>query len=386
MAHRKYRSFVLNYYLFRFLTDFALIYPVYLIFFRRHGLSVLDISILLALWCAFVLLLEIPAGVLADRWNRKAMLGLGLLFKAAGFGIWMISSHFWHFAMGFLFWAVQESFCSGTQEAVLYEGLHVFQKESQYERITGKALFLSKMGAALAVLLGSILASYRMDYTLFLSVLAMLGAAISVLFFPYIEKPPITHKKQSWRMISVSIREIKKCPPLRHVVWFTIFVLAIVGSADEFDQLYLEWIGLPLQFFGIFLMFRIVLEGLGNHVGHKFSRIPIRYSFPGSGLLVGLFIGLAALFPGIWLLPVLGMIFFIYGIGEVLLESQVQRNIQKNRATILSMYSFLDNFAAIFFMLGFGILSRFVSLQWGFLFLAVLAVGYSIIIKVTKVN
>jgi|GEM_PF-5602171 len=76
------KSFLRFFYAYRFFNDFAFIYAVYILLFKMNGLSVFEISLLLALWCGFVILFEIPTGALADKWNRKYMLSLGMLSKA----------------------------------------------------------------------------------------------------------------------------------------------------------------------------------------------------------------------------------------------------------------------------------------------------------------
>jgi hypothetical protein len=48
-----YRTFIRSFYVYRFFVDFAFVYAVYIILFQQNGLSVLEISLLLSLWCVF---------------------------------------------------------------------------------------------------------------------------------------------------------------------------------------------------------------------------------------------------------------------------------------------------------------------------------------------
>ncbi len=135
-----YRSkSVLFYCLFRFFEDFGLIYPVYLILFQRQGLSYLQISLLLAAWTGTMLVLEVPSGLLADLWSRKAVIALGTVLKAAGFLVWALKPDFTGFLLGFLAWGAEEAFCSGTTEAMLFEALRRERRESAYEAAAGIA-------------------------------------------------------------------------------------------------------------------------------------------------------------------------------------------------------------------------------------------------------
>ena len=73
------------YCLHRFFLDLGLIYPVYLLLLQRQGLSYVQISVLLSVWAGSALLLELPSGILADLWSRKAIIALSMVLKAGGF-------------------------------------------------------------------------------------------------------------------------------------------------------------------------------------------------------------------------------------------------------------------------------------------------------------
>ena len=131
-------TFIRNFYIYKFFKHFAFVYAVYVILFKSRGLSVFEISLLLGLWSAFVVIFEVPTGVLSDKWNRKYMILIGLIFKAIGFSIWAFADNFFLFALGFLFWGLQETFCSGTEEALLYDNLKRFKRVQEYEKIAKK--------------------------------------------------------------------------------------------------------------------------------------------------------------------------------------------------------------------------------------------------------
>jgi MFS family permease len=94
----------------------VLIYPVYTLFFEAAGLPLHQVSLLLALWSLPVVILEVPSGVLADRWSRKSMILLSCLLKAVCFLFWAINPSFLFFA--FVLVGVSEVFL-GAEEALL---------------------------------------------------------------------------------------------------------------------------------------------------------------------------------------------------------------------------------------------------------------------------
>ena len=117
MDQKSYVKFCRSYYSFRFLLDFVFLYAVHLILFELKGMSVFQISLLLIIWSSTTLVLEIPAGIISDQWNRKYMLLVAVGFKVIGFTCWYFADTFWMFALGFFFWGLQETFTSGTPSA-----------------------------------------------------------------------------------------------------------------------------------------------------------------------------------------------------------------------------------------------------------------------------
>ena len=379
---QSFRFFLTNFYIFRFFTDFAFIYAVYIILFKLRGLSVFEISLLLALWCAFVVVFEVPTGALADKWNRKYMLSLGMFSKALGFGIWFFAKDFWLFSLGFFFWGIQETFCSGTQEALLFDTLKKFKKEENYEKITGQGHFYSKMGAGISVFLGGFLAAYSFDLNILLSIVAMVVAIIPTLFFEEINnKRTSTEKIKYFSLIKNAFKKCAKNRFLLRLIIYSAITIAIIGGLDEYEQLYFNWVNLPIAFFGVLTVIRMTFEAVGSKFAYRFQQ---HFKNPKNiyilSLISGILLLLSISYRSLFMLPVFALIFLFGGMGEVLVESGLQKEIESDqRATILSINSLVLNSSAILLAVGFGILSKIGSLVWGFAFYALLLIIYSII-------
>ena len=376
----RYRTFIRSFYVYRFFADFAFVYAVYIILFQRNGLSVLEISLLLSLWCAFFILFEIPTGALADTWNRKAMLGLGMVSKAVGFGCWLFARGFGLFALGFLFLGIQETFSSGTQEALLYDNLRYFQEEKDYERIAGRGHFYARLGIAMAVFLGGFMAAYSMNLVLVLSSISMMVGTIAILFFREIRYDGnsgghVTYTRVLKDAFSLALRNTSI---LRLFLYSAVF-LAVVGILDEYEQLYFHWAGLPIAFFGVIMVMRMGFEALGSRWAYRFERIvQSEKNIHGLSILSGLLLIVSLTVKTVLLIPVFALVFFLGAMGEVITEARLQRQIPSGqRATILSMNNFLLGGSAIGLTLLFGGLSRIGDLTWGFYAFALIIIVYS---------
>ena len=79
-----------KYVFFSFLSELAPIYPAYMILFRERGYDFLELSLLFVVWELSVVVLELPSGILADRWDKRKVLAVGMLLKALGFCAWLL--------------------------------------------------------------------------------------------------------------------------------------------------------------------------------------------------------------------------------------------------------------------------------------------------------
>lgn len=160
-----------KYYIYSFFGSLFPIYPLYLLMMENEGFTVAQISMLLAIWSIPCVLLEIPSGILADRWSRKNMLVLGAFLKALCYFTWFISKNYISIAIGFIFWGIGSAFRSGSEEALLYDSLLKEKKEEQFDRIYGKGNFLSGVSNVLAAVTGGIIGMrYGYNTALILSV------------------------------------------------------------------------------------------------------------------------------------------------------------------------------------------------------------------------
>jgi|GEM_PF-3053049 len=374
------KKFIINFYLFKFITDFALIYPVYLIYFKLKGLNTFEISIILSIWCATVILLEIPTGAFADRWNRQYILIIGLISKALCFFIWLYAKNLILFGIGFIFWGIQETFTSGTLESLLYDNLKTAKIVDQYEKIAGHGQFYSKIGASLAFLGGSIIAYFNYNIILIISSITMITGIIPIFFLKEIKNKTPTCEIKYLVIIKNAIKESINNKNLFKLILYTFVYFGIIGVIDEYIQIYLQWAKLPIFLYGIALIFTMVLQSIGNKLAYKFSKIfkndnNIFYL----SLISGAFLLISVLYQSIFLIPFFILIFFLCSIGEIIIENRIQKEISKNsRATILSINSLMFNLSALIYILIFGVLSKIYNIKISFIFFAVILIYYSI--------
>lgn len=370
----KLKTFLKLFYAHRFFNDFVLLYPVYMLLFESKGLTVFDMSLLLTIWSVTAVLFEVPTGVLADRISRKLIIITGTSFKLICFVLWLFAEEFFLFAAGFVFWGLQEAFCSGSTEALLYDTLKKHGCETDYEKYSGRSGFYAGAGVTASMLFGGYVASLGFHAVTIISIISVATAIAAAFGLEETYKPqdPQPAEPNYVSTLKGGLLQIKTNKTVLILLLFNAFVIIIPGVLEEYDQLYVEHIGLSLGYIGIWGAVRTGVESLGSRFAYKFgtmldsiSRISI-FALAGSLLLfVSVFIF------SVFLLPVYALFYFINSVCYVLSESAVQRNISsENRATILSVNSLLYNLTGVAYNFGFALAAQYSGIRIGFLVMA----------------
>ncbi len=353
------------FYWYKFFKDLVLIYPVYILLFESRGLNVSQISILLAVWSVPVVLLEIPTGILADHWNRKKMLVIGGLTKAACYTLWYFAESFHLFALGFILWGISESFCSGSEEALLYDSLKEQGLEESFDKVYGTGNFFANLSVALSVLSGGFLAqTIGMKPVLLLSVISMLIAGLLTMVFKeansFTDRQSLTPREQFAQSIKTLKEAVGLCVKNRillTVISLSILTIGMAGILDELDPLIADRYGLSLGFVGLWIGVRSLLEALGSKIAYRvgavLSLLKIQKGFRVIivlSLISGVCLAMAGWFRTIWLMPVYGLFYLIMASALVLQEDYVQQQIKaEGRSTVHSLISLVYNLYGIAF-------------------------------------
>ncbi len=158
---------------------------MYALLFVDHGMSAGQISSLFALWSVTAFTLEVPSGALADRVSRRRLLALAMVLRGIGFGLWVGAPSYLSFAVGFMLWGAGSAMASGTEQALVYDGLAALGHPAAYPGLMGRAGTARLLGNAAGTLAAAPLVALG-GYPLagWLSVAVCLAAAAVAWSFP----------------------------------------------------------------------------------------------------------------------------------------------------------------------------------------------------------
>ncbi|WP_146200581.1 MFS transporter, partial [Paenibacillus agaridevorans] len=177
-------SNVTKLYMIRFFQSLIPAYVIERLFWEMRGMTIPMVVMTEILFALTIVVLEIPTGIIADKWGRKRMLLVAAVIGCLEFLLLLFSTEFWHFALVVLLTAVAASASSGADNAMLYDSLKEDGMQSSFERIVGRMNALDIVSITIAALSGSLLAGkfgFSFNYWLsFASMLIALGFTLTL--------------------------------------------------------------------------------------------------------------------------------------------------------------------------------------------------------------
>lgn len=362
--------FIRLFYLFQFFFDFIFIYAVEKLFLIDRGLSLSQIGVILTLWSIMTLILEVPTGTLADKWSRRKMLILSGLFFACCYSILSVSGSFWLVLLAFFFRTLGSTFASGTLQAYVFDNLKVNHQEDQFEKIWGRGNALRTLGIGVAVIFGGFMSEISYQLTAVASAMSVLSLSIIAFIWPEIPHLTSTKEEKYWSFLKSSFKVVWSNQTLLKIVLFSGITLTIFASLEEYNDVYLQFLGFPNYMIGIIFAIATVGQSLASVVAHRFrGQVWLTFNLI---TVLGFVILVAAATIRV---PLMALAILFLGVllefSRVLSEGVIQKEAPAyQRATISSLNSFVHNILP--FQLVFGIVATQYQLQVAY---AVLAVG-----------
>lgn len=346
-----------------FFHMFMLIVPVIVPFFESKGLSLSEIFYLQAVYAGFIVVLEAPSGMLADRFGRRTVLLIGSIAHGLGYGWLVFADSFVQLLIFECLLGVAASMMSGADLALLYDTEKALSDSEDAH--TGSIAHLSSTkafaegagalaGGALAVSSFDLMVATQAGVAWVCLVLALL------LHEPPYREAPGTRPLRGFRAIYAHLmlgdkvlRQTFVAIPLYNLCTFHVAWLV---------QPYWEAQGLSLVMFGALWFAQSLTVGVASQCGHYLerSRGPV-FALALIGLLpvLGHF-GMAWL-QG-WAGILVGFIlFFCRGLSQVIMVNALNRRVPGNvRATVNSLTSLNFRFG---FMLTGPLLGRVAETQ-----------------------
>jgi MFS family permease len=252
-----------------FLQNLALWVPIEKLFMTTIGFNPASVGVMAAVYAVVVPVLEVPSGVLADRWSRRGVLILASIAAilsvligglSQSVAVYMVSAGF----LG-VFFALQ----SGTLESVVYDTvLEETGGSDGFEKTIGRVRLVESVALVASALAGGAIAAVApLRVTYFLTAPLLAGAGAALLRF---REPRLHQAEESEslrRQLASTYRTILAPGRLRAVVALTVAGSVLMQGMLEFGPLWLVALAVPAFLYGPHWAGLTSALGLGGLLG-----------------------------------------------------------------------------------------------------------------------
>jgi MFS family permease len=297
--------------------------------------------------------LEVPTGVVADRFGRKYSLALGALIISLATLIYGSVPDFLVFLVGEFLFATGVALISGADRALLYDALKEAGREKDSKSVFGRANSIHLLAMFLSAPVGSLIASkLGLNYPMLLSFVPYLLAALVAwsISEPSV-RGQVSESKRYWDIARNGFNYFRHHPQLRILALDSVLVASGAYFVIWLYQPLLTSFNVPIIYFGYIHAFLIGVEIL---VSANFVRLEKWLGsgaayFRATALVTALAFTLPVVLPGV--VSVIVLVVFAGGFGLTraeLMSSYLNRHIPSTeRATILSFVSMLRRLALV---------------------------------------
>ncbi len=373
-----------KYYLFRAVTSFSLWIPFWTIWANNHLDSLFLLTVVDAAFWSTMIVFQVPAGLLGDKYGRKLMLFLGEATFAVGVLAFGLSTEFWEYLISNIVWAVGVCFIVSGDTPFLYDTLLELNRSNEFIGVMARGWAVMAVMNATACIIGGVLIQWvfpdRLDLTLIISSVIALVGSFTVLM---LREPKVDRTKfGSYRIqMRVGWNHVKTSRAILILIAFQIIIEIALYVMAVFRSVYMnEDLDLSYFFVGLFIGSFIIAGGL---VATQAGKIEQRLNEKGSllFLLLAIVISFVAVFlvKSAWAIMVQYLIYAVSFLVSPITTGYINKRVDsEHRSTVVSIATLLFTVVLAPVEIGFG----FVATEWGtresllILALAVAPVGF----------
>lgn len=247
------------------LQNLLLWVPVEKLFMTQIGFDAAGIGIVAAVYSAVVPLLEIPFGVLADRWSRTGALVLSTVALAGSSLVGGLSGNPATYAVAAVLLGVFFALSSGTADSIVYDTLvEETGTSDDYERWLGRLHVTEAAALVLSAVLGGLLAGLVSPRFTYFATVPLVASAIVA--FLRCREPRLHHaaERVSYRRQAVlTLRALTRTPALRRIILLTALSAMAAQVVFEFGPLWLVAAHAPSGWYGPYWAAVVSTVGVG---------------------------------------------------------------------------------------------------------------------------
>ena len=253
------------------LQGFMLWVPVEKLFQTQIGFDAAAIAAMAAAYAAVVPLLEVPSGILADRWSRTGILIISSVAAATSALVGGLSHNVATYIGAALILGVYFAMNSGTVDSVVYDAVvEETGSPEAYEHWIGRVRIVESAAFTASALAGGLVAeltSPRLAY--FLTVPFALA---SVIAFSRFREPRLHRAAEPLalrRHVATTVHAMTRIPSVRRNLLLAALAALLSQGVFEFGPLWLVALRAPAAAFGPYWALLVATGGIGGYLAAR---------------------------------------------------------------------------------------------------------------------
>ncbi len=247
--------------------------PVEKLFMTQIGFTPRTVGIMAAAYAAVVPLLEVPSGILADRWSRNQIMVCATVALLASTLLGGLSTNVATYIAAAMILGVYFALNSGTVDSIVYDAvLEETGASDQYETWIGRTRMVESGAFVASALAGGVLAGWSSArFTYFAS---LPFAAVAIAAFHRFDEPRLHRVAEPValrRHVALTYRTMIREPGVRQVMLLAALVGLLSQAVFEFGPLWLVALAAPAALFGPYWAALVSTLGVGGYLTSRLN-------------------------------------------------------------------------------------------------------------------
>ena len=257
-----------------FLQGMVFWYAVEKLFMVSIGFDSGSIGLMVALYSAISIVMEVPSGIIADRWSRRGVLILASISLAISSAIGGLSDTVAIYLISAAFWGMFDALYSGTSESIMYDLLLEEKGNSKsFERDYGTLQAIASSAFMISALLGGVIGSMiGLRETYWYSI----PIALASIFFLFQFREPQLHKHSLTeplvQHIKVTFSAVFRRKNLLWILSSLISTSIMFNILMEMGQVWLIALAAPIILYGPASALFFSAWGVGGVIARYITR------------------------------------------------------------------------------------------------------------------
>ncbi len=373
-----HRKLIGQYYVLSFLFSAAglqVISAVYVTFLLKHGLSLLEVNLVNAVFFLTLFVCEIPTGAFADIFGRKTSFVLACGLVSLSMFIYGASHRLGGFIITEILAAIGMTFRSGAFQAWLVDSLKQQDYQGSYAKVFGREGLFNQLGGGLGAIVGSYLAVQHPALPWFVAGIVMFLVML-LAWLTMKESYFIRHSFSAQKGVAamkevalMSFHYARTDRTVRFVLVITFVQIYAVQAINMYWQPFFRNLKIKEEHLGFLFTGMLLSIAIGSFLASQLQeRGTEKRTIVRLMILVGLLVASAALSTKLY--PAL-LLFFLHEVGRgwwgVVKDSYLQERIPSSeRATITSFCAIAPHIGGVIGLILSGVIAQFggITLSW----------------------